>query len=156
MIETGRMTVVGEGDNHLPLIYVRDAAWGVLLASEALRAEGRSYLLVNDEPVIQRDFIGAISAELDAPLPRRQVPYGLVLKLATAGETLARLARTRRPPPVMRYGIQLLGGENRFIITRAREELGFEPLVDLAEGVRRSVNWYRGSHEDAGRAMVPA
>jgi nucleoside-diphosphate-sugar epimerase len=56
----------------------------------------------------------------------------------------------------MRYGIQLLGGENRFIITRAREELGFEPLVDLAEGVRRSVNWYRGSHEDAGRAMVPA
>jgi nucleoside-diphosphate-sugar epimerase len=34
--------------------------------------------------------------------------------------------------------------------------LGFEPLVNLAEGVRRSVEWYRRSHEEAGLAMVPA
>jgi 2-alkyl-3-oxoalkanoate reductase len=156
MIETGRMTMVGGGDNRLPLIYVRDVALGVLLASEAPQAEGRSYLLVNDEPVTRKDFIGAIAAELDAPVPTRRVPYRLALNLATAGEALARLARTRRPPPVMRYGIQLLGGENRFVITRARKELGFEPLVDLAEGVRRSVEWYRRSHEEAGLAMVPA
>ena len=156
MIDTGRMTLVGGGDNRLPLIYVRDAAWGVLLASEAPRAEGRSYLLVNDEPVTQKDFIAAIAAELDVPAPTRRVPYGLALHLASAGEAAARLARTRRPPPVMRYGIQLLGGENRFIITRAREELGFEPLVDLAEGVGRSVEWYRRSQEKVGLAMVPA
>jgi 2-alkyl-3-oxoalkanoate reductase len=156
MIETGQMTLVGGGDNHLPLIYVRDAAWGVLLASEAPPAEGRSYLLVNDEPVTQQDFIGAIAGELDVSLPTRRVPYGLALNLATAGEAVARLARVRRPPPVMRYGLQLLGGENRFIITRAREDLGFVPLVDLAEGVRRSVEWYRRSHEEAGLAMVSA
>jgi 2-alkyl-3-oxoalkanoate reductase len=156
MIETGRMTVVGDGENRLPLIYARDAARGVLLAGEAARATGRSYLLVNDEPVTQRDFIGAIASELYAPIPTRRVPYGLALKLAAAAEALARLAGGRRPPPVMRYGLQLLGGENRFIITRAREELGFEPLVDLAEGVRRSVEWYRRSHEKAGLAMVPA
>jgi 2-alkyl-3-oxoalkanoate reductase len=156
MVETGRMTMVGGGDNRLPLVYVRDAARGVLLASEAPQAEGRSYLLVNDEPVTQRDFIAAIAAELDAPRPTRRVPYGLALKLAAASEAVARLARTRRPPPVMRYGIQLLGGDNRLIITRAREELGFEPLVDLAEGVRRSVEWYRRSHEEARPAMVPA
>jgi nucleoside-diphosphate-sugar epimerase len=154
MIETGRMTVVGDGENRLPLIYVRDAARGVLLASEAPQAEGRSYLLVNDEPVTQRDFIAAVAGELDAPLPTRRVPYWLALKLAGAGEALARLARTRRPPPVMRYGMQLLGGDNRFIITRAREELGFEPLVDLTEGVRRSVEWYRMSDEESARAMV--
>jgi 2-alkyl-3-oxoalkanoate reductase len=156
MIEKGRMTVVGDGENRLPLIYVRDAARGVLLASEAPQAQGRSYLLVNDEPVTQRDFIAAVAGELDAPMPTRRVPYKLALNLAAAGEAVARLARTRRPPPVMRYGMQLLGGDNRFIITRAREELAFEPLVDLTEGVRRSVEWYRTSHEETARAMVPA
>lgn len=156
MIEKGRMTVVGGGENRLPLIYVRDAARGVLLASESPHAEGRSYLLVNDEPVTQRDFIGAVASELDAPMPTRRVPYELALKLAAAGEALARLARTRRPPPVMRYGMQLLGGDNRFIITRAREELGFEPLVHLTEGVRLSVEWYRTTNEETARAMVPA
>jgi nucleoside-diphosphate-sugar epimerase len=156
MIDTGRMSMVGRGDNHLPLIYVRDAAKGVLLASEAERAEGRAYLLVNDEPVTQREFLAAIAGELDAPVPRRHVPYRLGLGLGTVAETLWRLMRRREPPPVMRYGMQLLGGENRFIVTRAREELGFEPEVDLAEGVRRSVAWFRGDGAAAHAAGVAA
>jgi nucleoside-diphosphate-sugar epimerase len=156
MIETGRMIMIGDGDNHLPLIYARDAARGVLLAAEADRAAGRSYLLVNDEPVTQRDFIGAIAAELDAPTPTRHVPYEVGLGLGAVAEHLGRLARKRQPPPLMRYGMQLLGGENRFIITRARRELGFAPLVDLAEGVRRSVEWYRAAYAVAGEVGVPA
>jgi nucleoside-diphosphate-sugar epimerase len=39
--------------------------------------------------------------------------------------------------------VQLLGAENRFDISRARHELGFCPRVHLAEGVRRSIAWYR-------------
>jgi nucleoside-diphosphate-sugar epimerase len=150
MIEKGQMVMVGAGENHVPLIYARDAARGVLLASEAGEAAGRAYLLVNDEPVTQRDFIGAIAAELGAPTPTRHIPYKLGLMLGAAAENLGRLARRREPPPVMRYGMQMLGGENRFTITRARHELGFAPRVDLAEGVRRTVEWYRASYGAAG------
>jgi nucleoside-diphosphate-sugar epimerase len=56
----------------------------------------------------------------------------------------------------MRYGIQLLGGENRFVIARAREELGFVPLVDLAQGVAHSVAWYRGDGEPAHLSRAAA
>jgi 2-alkyl-3-oxoalkanoate reductase len=149
MIERGRMVVVGSGENHLPLIYVEDAARGVLLASESDQAVARSYLLVNDEPVTQWDFISAIAAELDVPPPTRHIPYKLGLALGAVAESVGRLADTPRPPPIMRYGMQLLGGENRFIISRARSELGFAPRVDLAEGVRRSVEWYRATYRGA-------
>jgi nucleoside-diphosphate-sugar epimerase len=149
-IEKGWMVMVGDGQNHLPLIYARDAAQGVLLASEAGQAAGRCYLLVNDEPVTQRDFISAIAAELGAPTPTRHIPYKLGLTLGAVAENVGRLARRREPPPVMRYGVQLLGGENRFTITRARHELGFAPRIDLAEGVRRSVEWYRATYGVAG------
>jgi 2-alkyl-3-oxoalkanoate reductase len=155
-IEQGRVVMVGRGDNHLPLIYVRDAARGLVLAGEAEEAAGRSYLLVNDEPVRQRDYLGAIAAELNAPMPTRHIPYKLALAAGAAAETLARLAHRREPPPVMRYGMQLLGGENRLVITRAREELGFEPLVDLAEGVRRSVAWYLDADEQPDGSAVAA
>jgi nucleoside-diphosphate-sugar epimerase len=56
----------------------------------------------------------------------------------------------------MRYGLQLLGGENRLSIGRARHELGFSPQVDLAEGVRRSVEWYRNAYGSAKAATVRA
>jgi nucleoside-diphosphate-sugar epimerase len=152
-IETGQMIMVGGGDNQLPLIYVTDVAHGVLLASEAHQAVGRTYLLVNDEPVTQRDFIEAIAAELGVPPTHRRIPYKLALALGGAAETVWRVARRPEPPPVMRYGLQLLGGENRFDIKRARRELGFVPEVDLAQGVKRSIEWYRGVAEPA---KVPA
>ncbi|MEA2315465.1 MAG: hypothetical protein QOI03_2157 [Solirubrobacteraceae bacterium] len=144
-IEQKKMMMVGSGENHLPLIYVRDVARGVVLASEAEDAAGGCYVLVNDEPVTQRDFIAAIAEELGAPLPTRRMPYGLAVCVGAAAEFAGHLIHSRFPPPVMRYGMQMLGGENRFSIHRARRELGFKPLVDLAEGVKRSVDWYRAA-----------
>jgi nucleoside-diphosphate-sugar epimerase len=145
MIESGRILILGSGQNHVPLIYVGDVARGVLLASEAARAAGRSYLLVNDEPVTQRDFVSAIAAELGAPVPKRRIPYRLALAVGATSETLGHLARLEHAPPLTRFGLRLLGGENRFVITRARDELGFTPSVNLAEGVRRGVAWYRAT-----------
>jgi 2-alkyl-3-oxoalkanoate reductase len=150
MIDRRRFVMAGSGHNHVPLIYVDDVARGVLLASRPDQAVGRAYLLVNDEPVTQRDFVAAIAAELGVPAPARRVPYRLGLTLAAIAEGAARLLSPSTPPPATRFGIQLLGGENRFDITRARQELGFAPLVPLAEGVSRSVAWYRATHGGGG------
>lgn len=154
MTEKGQMVMVGSGQNHLPLIYARDAARGVLLAGEADGPAGQAYLLVNDEPVTQRDFLAAIAARLGVPAPTRRIPYRVAVLLGAAAENLGRLTRREQPPPVMRYGIQLLGGENRFVVTRARRELGFSPQVDLAEGVGRSVEWYRAAFRAPEKAKV--
>jgi nucleoside-diphosphate-sugar epimerase len=154
LIDDGKMVMAGAGRNHLPLIYVRDVARGMLLAGDAERAAGRCYLLVNDEPVTQRDFLGAIAAELGAPVPRRRIPYRLGLMLGALAETGGRLLGREEPPPVTRFGIQLLGGENRFDITRARREIGFLPVVDVADGVRRSVEWFRQTSETAPASML--
>jgi len=156
MIQRGRMVMIGSGKNHVPLIYVRDAAEGILQASATSDSESKAYLLVNDERVTQHDFLSAIAAELGAPPPRRRIPYQPAVMLATVAETGARLARRQRPPPVMRYGVQLLGGENRFIISRARQELGFSPQVNLAQGIKRSVEWYRTTCSAAGTGKQQA
>jgi nucleoside-diphosphate-sugar epimerase len=152
-IEQRRMIIVGSGQNHLPLIYTRDAARGALLAGESPQAEGRTYLLVNDERVTQQQFLSAIAAALQVPAPTRRIPYRLAVAAAGVAEEIARLTRSR--PPVMRYGLQLLGGENRFVIARARHELGFSPDINVAEGVRRSVAWYRTGTTRRNGAVAP-
>jgi nucleoside-diphosphate-sugar epimerase len=154
LIERGQMVMIGSGRNHIPLIYVRDVADGILLASAKAHAAGRAYLLVNDEPVTQYDYLAAMAAALGVPPPRRHIPYRLALMLGTAAETVGHLTQRTSPPPVMRYGVQLLGAENRFDISRARRELGFCPQVPLAEGVRRSIAWYRTTCEEGRSAYA--
>jgi len=89
-------------------------------------------------------------------VPSRRIPYALAMMLGGLSEHLGHLMRRKQPPPVMRYGLQLLGGENRFVISRARHELGFSPLTGFAEGVRNSVGWYRDAYRAPGRVKVPA
>lgn len=154
MIEQGRMVMFGPGANQLPLIYVRDAADGVLLAGSVDGAEGRAYLLVNDEPVTQRQYLAAIAERLGVAAPARRIPYRLALLAGACAEGAGRLVRRPQPPPVTRYGIQLLGGDNRFNISRARRELGFSPQVGMAEGVGCSVDWYLGASRVRERTVV--
>ena len=151
MIQQHKMVIVGSGENRLPLIYVADAAQGVLLAAESEGTVGRSYLLVGTEPVNQRDYLSAIAAALGVPAPTRHIPYRVALMLGAGFELGARLTHRRRPPPLTRYGIKLLGGDNQFVTERATRELGFLPQVELSEGVRRSVEWFRATPTGASQ-----
>jgi nucleoside-diphosphate-sugar epimerase len=154
MITNGQMIVVGAGQNHIPLAYVDDVAEGMLLAGQAWQAASRVYLLLNDEPVTQREFLAAIAAELGVAPPARRIPYRVGLIAGGVAETTWKLTGREQAPPVMRYGLRLLGGENRFSIGRARCELGFSPAIGYAEGVRRGIAWYRearaGARQDDG------
>jgi nucleoside-diphosphate-sugar epimerase len=143
LVEQGKMLIIGSGNNHLPLIYVTDVAHGILLASEADQAIGRVYLLVNDEPVTQRDYFNTIARELGVPPPSRHIPYRLALALGATAEMVGHLTRRKQPPPLMRFGLKQMAGENRFVISKARCELGFSPQVNLVEGVCRGIAWYR-------------
>lgn len=151
-IHHGRMLQIGGGANRLPLIYVTDAARGVILAAEAEQAAGRTYLLVNDEPVTQRRYLATIARELGVVPPRRRIPYRLAIALGAFAETAEVALRRGTPPPLTRFGVTVFGGHSCFSIARARNELGFEPQVGLDEGVRLGVAWYR----DAGRSSAEA
>ena len=145
LMEQGKMVVIGPGNNHLPLIYVTDVAQGILLASTADRALGREYILVNDEPATQCDYLNTIASELGVPPPSQHIPYRLALSIGVMAEMTVRLLHWKQPPPLTRFGVEALGGENRFTINRARSELGFIPQVSLAEGVRKGIAWYRAT-----------
>ena len=145
LIEQGKMVVIGPGNNYMPLIYVTDVAQGILLASTADRAIGREYILVNDEPATQYDYLNAIASELGVPPPGQHIPYRLALSIGVTAEMIGHLLHWKQSPPLTRFGVEVLGGENRFTINRARSELGFIPQVSLAEGVRKGIAWYRAT-----------
>jgi nucleoside-diphosphate-sugar epimerase len=145
LIEQGKMVLIGPGNNHLPLIYVTDVTQEILLASAADRAIGRECVLVNDEPSTKRDYLNAIALELSVPSPSLSIPYRLALGIGALAELTGHLLHWKQAPPLTRFGVEVLGDENRFTVKRARSELGFIPQVSLAEGVRKGIAWYRAT-----------
>jgi nucleoside-diphosphate-sugar epimerase len=95
--------------------YVDDFIEGVLRATASERATGRSYNLGN---------------------PRATVTvYDLAQRIVrlTGGGSRVVFERMNYPDVALRVPN----------ITAAREDLGFEPRVDLDEGLRRTIAWYR-------------
>jgi nucleoside-diphosphate-sugar epimerase len=50
----------------------------------------------------------------------------------------------RIEPPIFRRRVDFFTKSRAFDITRARTEVGFAPRIELSEGIRRTLEWYRG------------
>ncbi|MGB8347331.1 MAG: NAD-dependent epimerase/dehydratase family protein, partial [Ktedonobacteraceae bacterium] len=152
LVESGKGFLVGSGKNIVPVVYVRDAAQGLIKAGGAPdTAIGQAYTIANDQRVMQADYMNAIADCLGAARLSLHVPY-MPLYLGARAAELAWSAAGHRhttPPPVTTYGITLLGGDQLFSIGKARSELGYKPEYDLARGVAEGVAWYLARKQGA-------
>jgi len=154
-LRAGTGIIVGSGDNAMPLVYVTDVVQGLLLALDHPRAVGRAYNITNDRPLTQQQLLRAIADEIGARPPRLHVPYRLLYLAGFATERIAVLARSSRRPPITRLGVAFFATDNRYVIDRARRELGYDPAVALRDGVRFAAAWYL-QHHRPGASPVPA
>jgi nucleoside-diphosphate-sugar epimerase len=148
-LRAGKGVIVGKGDNALPFVYVTDVVQGLLLALDSESALGHAYNITNDRPLTQEQLLRAIAAEVGGSPPRVHIPYRPLYAAGYLAEKVSMATRSTSQPIVTRLGVKLFGTDNRHAIDRARRELGFEPRVDLEEGVRLAARWYRGAEQPA-------
>jgi nucleoside-diphosphate-sugar epimerase len=80
---------------------------------------------------------------MDIRPPRLSVPYALAAALAGLSEGFARFIGTREPPSLTRTSLFLMAQDQRYDISKARRDLGWQPRVGMEEGVRRAAEWAR-------------
>ena len=142
-LRTRKRVIVGSGNNVVPLVYITDVVQGLILALDQRDAVGQAYNIGNDRTLTQRQFLEATASEIGQKAPRSRVPYHALYAVALAAESWAVLTRSTRDPLVTRHGVALFGTDNRLAIDKARQQLGYQPHMDLREGVRLAARWYR-------------
>jgi nucleoside-diphosphate-sugar epimerase len=142
-IRRGRFPMVGDGSQKRSMVYTGNLVQGLLRAEVADKAPGNAYWVADAEPYELREIIAtvrrALAAEGLAVSGPERVPLPRVA--ARAAERADALLQGRG-----RYSqaLHVLGELNHTIacdITRAREELGYDPAVGLEEGMRASIRW---------------
>jgi nucleoside-diphosphate-sugar epimerase len=149
LIASRKGWLLGNGNNIVPVVYVRDVAQGLIKAGDASdEAVGRAYNIADDRRVTQAEYLNTIADALKVPHVSRKLPFSALYLAGISAEAVWRLgarlapAHFLSPPPLMTYGVTLLGGDQRFSIDRAHRELGYVPEVDVKRGVAEGVQWY--------------
>src|SRR6266699_4099774 len=140
MMKDGKGIIIGRGDNALPFCYVTDVAQGFLLAAYHEKAPGNVYNISNDRPLTQQEIFNAIADDVVGKRPTRHLPYLPLYYGGIVAEKTALITHTR--PLVTRLGVMMFGTDNRHSIEKARSELGYEPQVDIREGIKLAAAWF--------------
>jgi oxidoreductase len=133
--------IYGPGDLHVLRLFeaVRNGRF--------LYIDGGKYFchptFIDDGPhaVTFRELGETIAQALEVRPPSMSVPRWLM----TAGATVLELGAgvMGRTPPLTRTGAAFFSENRRFSWQRAHDELGYTPQTDLANGMARTIAWYR-------------
>jgi len=149
-VKDGKGVIIGRGDNALPFCYVTDVVQGFMLAGYHNNAPGNVYNITNDRPLTQQEMFDAIADAVDGKRPTLHLPYlPIYYGSIVAEKVVARVTRTK--PIVTQLGAMMFGSDNRHSVEKARRELGYEPKVDLREGIKLAAEWF-----NAGGVNQPA
>jgi len=133
---------VGYQPQDITFVYVTDVVQAVFLALER-GVTGRRYFLSDGEVYQSATFSNLIREELGHPWwIRITAPLWLLRVITWCGDWLGRL--TGHVTALNNDKYHILRQRNwRCDIQPARQELGYEPQVQLEEGVRITVKWYQ-------------
>jgi nucleoside-diphosphate-sugar epimerase len=135
-----RLVLPAMGRGKISPVYVDDVVEGVALAAAHKRAVGQVFTLSGGQDVEARDFVGRYARMLG----KRRVPVAptpVVVAVAAAIDRAARLrgSTSEVTPAAVRY----LARSGTYSIAKAHSVLGYQPSVDLDEGMRRCDEWLR-------------
>jgi len=142
-VKGGMFPMIGRNDKRVSLVHVRDLAEGIILAGESEASTGRTYFISSEDDYSMRAVADLIAALMRRRLRSFSIPRPVAYGVALGAEAFA--AVMRKPPVINRDKVTDLSQSSwTCSIKRATDELGYNPRVQLEEGLRETLNWYKG------------
>lgn len=143
LIKKGILPIFGRGDNLIPLCYIDNLIKGTLLAEKNGRI-GEIYFIIDGHYSI-KEFTQLIAETMGVHLAHLFIPKNIAYAIVNLKEKLENIFRFRIYPFHMDLGINnVITASTNWVCcnNKIKEELLYEPAVDLKEGITGTVKWY--------------
>jgi len=140
LAQKGLFPKIGHRPKLTPLIHVKDAVQGLLLAAAKGRP-GEIYLITNQ----QSEPFDQLRKIIQDALGIRRIPlyipeWGALAAAIVLEKLFSFLGKV---PPVSRKNIESTLADRIFSIEKAQKELNFAPQIDPEQGLKETVLWYK-------------
>jgi nucleoside-diphosphate-sugar epimerase len=141
----GTMPLIAQGQALIDITHVDNVAHALFLATTVALdfsdGQAKTYNITNGEPMRVRKIFELLFSELDWPVRFKKIPWPLAHNYA---KLLQWLGNMRNKEPLLTpYSAGVLAFSQTFDISKARTELGYAPLVSIAQGLARYITWAR-------------
>jgi nucleoside-diphosphate-sugar epimerase len=140
MIQKGMFLLPTHGQGVFRAIYIDDLVNGVILAAEKDEGIGQIFILGGEIATTCEKFFGHYYRMLGKGSPR-MMSTSAAIAIAEVGRTLFTLLG--RQTEMGRGAMEMLSKKNTVSNEKAHKLLGWQPKVDLEEGMRRTEVWLR-------------
>ncbi|KAK0571430.1 hypothetical protein LWI29_015684 [Acer saccharum] len=145
--------IIGDGNNIYDFTYVENVAHAHVCAERALassegsvveKAAGQAYFITNMEPIKFWEFFSLILEGLGYERPRIKIPAFVVMPIAHIVEWTYKMLGPygMKVPQMTPSRIRLLSCSRSFDCSKAKDRLGYTPIVSLQEGLKRTIESY--------------
>lgn len=133
-IRRGRFAWFGGGHYPYATCHVANLAQAVVLALRG-QVSGEALFVSDGDAVDLRSFLGRRMAAAGLPVTQASVPTAAAWATACALEFVWRALRLEAEPPFVRETVRLMGYPFTVDISRARQRLGYVPVVSIDQGL---------------------
>jgi nucleoside-diphosphate-sugar epimerase len=142
-VSRGRFPLFGSGKGRRHMVYVDDVVSAFFKACERDEALGEGLIVAGPSACTLRELLDEITHATGSKRYGIRLPLAPMLGLAAAVEDVS--AALGIDPPIYRRRMDFFHSDSEFDTSRARRVLGWEPKVDLREGIRRTLEDYRAT-----------
>lgn len=143
MIKTGKVPIVGSGENLRSMAYIDNICQGLMLAERTEAARGKTYWIADRHPYTMNEIVDTIErlleTEFNLPVAHQRMRLPDI-----ASEIALAIDATLQGAGFYHQKIHVLSEMNKSIacsISKAEQELHYDPKISLEEGMRRSIKW---------------
>lgn len=140
--KSGRLKIIGDGNNLVDINYVENASYAHLLALKELTTEaknqGKAYFIGQERPVNLWNFINDILMAKGVKPLEKKAPLKFVYFIGGLCEFIYRvIGKYDTRPAMTRFVALQMGTSHYFKHGRARNDFGYSPKITIEESLKK-------------------
>ena len=140
-VNKGFFPMFGSGKTYYHPLYIDNFVDALILAMDPGKGVGEAYLIADEEYVEIETLVRKTANALGVKV---KIPHFPVIPLVVAGHICEKLCKPFKiTPPIFPRRVDWYRQNRAFSIAKARRELGYNPTIDIDEGLRRTAEWYK-------------
>lgn len=144
-----KVKFLGSGEQLMNNTYVGNLVDAIFAAFDHDDAVGQIYNITDARLVSKREFMRVVAENAGYEVPTKNVPLGVAKSLAKVMEGTWKLLGKTEAPLLSKARIKFLGLNLDFCIDKAKRELGYDPKVDFADGMKTTIASFQESGTSA-------